>query len=414
MSREANRLSDLDVRQAKAAPIGKSLILPDGWGLRVVVTDAGKKHFEFKTAVGGKERTVRLGLYPSMTLAAARREAERLRLMTREGRNPVQVKQVERIRNRVQAETTFEAVAEELLTGKKKNCSAAYYKKISCGIRANLFPMLGTLPVQTIDAPILREALKKIEARGALEMLGNVRRWAGEVFDFAKAHGQYAGDNPAHALTRNVFKKHQGTNMVALEWPEVPGFWKNLSSPVGDVEPATLCAVKIMFLCALRPGEVRGAKWSEFDFDHARWEIPAERMKARKMHAVPLSKQVLAVLAEAKQYSGNSEYLFPARRGSKSGTLSDRALLNAVRRAAGRDVDAHGCRATFSTYVAESGLWPDNVKDAALAHMKGGIEGRYDRATHYPERIRLMQWYADQVDATVKGAEVIALPTRAA
>lgn len=413
MLRTANRLNDLAVKRAKADPAGqKTNIFPDGLGLRLVVTPAGRKHFEYKTAAGGTERTVRLGQYPEMSLDAARQEAARLRQLAREGQNPVQVKKIERIRNRVKSATTFQSVADELLAGKKKNVSAAYFKKISGGIRANLFPLLGTLPIQEIDSLILREALRKIEARGALEMLGNVRRWAGEVFDFAKAHGQFAGDNPAHALLKNVFKRHDGENMRALAWADVPSFMQGLAAL--EAAPPTVAAIRLVMLTACRPGEVRGARWDEFDFDRARWTIPGERMKMGNAHSVPLSRQALAILADLKNLTGEREYLFPSRPGSKAKTISDMAVLKAVKRAAGKDIHAHGFRALFSTHVAESGKWQDNVKEAALAHGKRGIEGVYDRATHYPERAKLMQWWADEIDSAVRGADVIPIKSNAA
>lgn len=413
MPRTANRLSDLTIRQAKPDSKGKkSVVLPDGHGLRLVITPAGRKHFEFKTAAGGIERTARLGLYPEVSLDDARKEAAKLRRWAKDGRNPVAERRAELLRNRVEAITTFEAVAESLLEGKKKNVSAAYYKKISGGIRANLFPILGPLPIQSIDPPILREVLRKIESRGSLDMLGNVRRWAGEVFDFAKANGQFKGDNPAAALLRNVFQKHSGERMRALEWDEMPGFMRALVSM--EAEEVTVLAIRLLVLTACRSGEVRGARWTEFDFERARWEIPEERMKMRMMHAVPLSRQVLELLTELKALTGKSEFLFPARRGAKANCITDMTVLKAVKRAAGRDVHAHGLRAVFSTHVAESLKWPDAVKEAALAHYKRGVEGAYDRATHYKERVKMMQWYADEIGAAVAGAEVLNLQKDAA
>lgn len=412
MARLAFRLNDLEVRQAKPDPGGvKRLVLPDGYGLRLVVTPSGQKYWQFKTAAGGTESTVQLGIYPAMSLDIARSEAARMRELVRIGRSPATEKRLVKLRSRAQTAITFEGVANELLEGKKKNVSPAYYKKISGAIRANLLPMLGPLPVKSIDAPILRAALLKIEERGSLEMLGNVRRWAGEVFDLAKANGQFNGDNPATALLRNVFQKHAGKRMRALEWIEIPDFIQALGSMKG--EAATAIAVRMILLTACRPGEVRGAKWAEFDTDGARWEIPAARMKMRQMHAVPLSRQVLALLDDLRKLTGYSEYLFPARIGAAAKHITDMTVLKAVKRAAGRDVHAHGLRAVFSTHVGDSLKWPDAVKEAALAHYKSGVEGKYDRATHYKERVKLMQWYADEIDAAVKGADVIPISGRA-
>jgi integrase len=404
------RLSDLVIRQAKPDAVGgKAVILADGYGLRLVVTPNGRKHFQFKTATGGKERTVQIGAYPGLGLEQARAQAAKLRELAKQGHNPVAENRAQRLRNRIRAETTFEAVANELLAGKKKNVSANYWKKIDGAFRANLYPVIGPLAIQAIDPPMLREALRKIEKRGSLDMLANVRRWGSEVFDFAKANGWYIGDNPADALLKNIFAKHTSERMRSVAWDDVGEFVRRLDTL--KAEAATVAAVRLLLLTACRPSEVREAKWTEVSLDRARWEIPAERMKMRQMHAVPLSRQALAVLAELKGLTGHSEYLFPSRVGSDAKCLSDVALLKAVKRAADRaDVHAHGLRSTFATHVAESLRWPDAVKEAALAHSKQGVEGLYDRATHYAERIKLAQWYADEIDAAVRGADVIRLP----
>jgi integrase len=411
--RTAMRLSDLVIRQTKPDPSGKAVILPDGYGLRLVITPNGRKHFQFKTATGGKERTIQMGAYPGMSLDQARIEAAKLRELAKQGHNPVAENRAQRLRNRIRAETTFEAVANELLTGKKKNVSFNYWKKIDGALRANLYPVIGSLAIQGIDPPMLREALRKIEKRGSLDMLANVRRWASEVFVFAKANGWYVGDNPADALLKNIFQKHTSERMRSVAWGDIGDFVERLDTM--KAEGATVAAVRLLLLTACRPTEVREAKWAEFDIDRARWEIPAARMKMRQMHAVPLSRQALGVLAELKRLTGHSEYLFPSRVGSTAPCLSDVALLKAVKRAADRsDAHAHGLRSTFSTHVAESLKWPDAVKEAALAHGKPGIEGLYDRATHYAERVKLMQWYADEIDSAVKGAEIIPLHSKSA
>jgi integrase len=413
MARETNRLNDLVIKQAKPnAKEKKSAILPDGDGLRLVVTPTGRKYWQFKTKAGGKESTAQLGIYPAMSLDKARQEAQRMRDLVREGRSPVAENRIRKLRNRTASATTFEGVANELLEGKKKNVSPAYYKKLSGGIRANLLPILGPLPIQSIDAPILREALRKIEARGALEMLSNVRRWAGEVFDLAKSNGNYEGDNPADSLLRNVFQRHSADKMKTLEWVEVPDFIRALDTL--KAEPETVSAIRLLMLSACRPGEVLGARWAEIDDEKARWEIPAERMKMKKLRAVPLSRQALAVLADLRKLTGQGDYLFPSRPGSAVKTLSGMALLKAVKRAAGREVHAHGFRSLFSTHVAESLKWADALKEAALAHSKLGVEGAYDRAMHYMERIKLMQWYSDEIDSAVKGAEVIPISSKTA
>jgi integrase len=310
---------------------------------------------------------------------------------------------LKKLQQRIKAATTFKSVAERLLEGKAKRVTPEYLRRIESGLRSNLYPVIGDLPIQEITPPLLRESLKKIESRGSLDMLGNVRRWSAEVFDFAKAHGQFTGDNPAEALLKNIFKPHQTTHMVGLAWNEVPKFMQRLDEM--HAEGATIAAVKLLFLTACRPGEVRKGRWEEIDWENARWTIPGERMKMRRVrpqpHAVPLSRQAIEVLKVLKELTGHSEYLFPSRIGAKkSACLTDIAILKAVKRASGNPkIHAHGLRSTFSTHVGESLLWPDAVKEAALAHGKRGVEGIYDRATHYVERTKLMQWWADEIDA---------------
>jgi integrase len=242
-----------------------------------------------------------------------------------------------------------------------------------------------------------------------LDMLKFVLRIAGEVFDLAKSSGQFKGDNPAHALRNNVFARHKKGQMMALPWSDMAGFLHRLDGCYGEFH--TICCVRLMMLAATRPGEARGARWEEFDLDSACWTIPAERMKGRKEHRVPLAHQTVTMLRELLPLTGKGEFLFPGQRGAKTPILSDMALLKAVRRTAGHDkVDAHGFRAVFRTHAEESGLWSFEVMEAALAHgKKNAVVGSYARATHYPQRAKLAQWYADELDRIKRGAEVLAL-----
>jgi integrase len=397
MTRLAERLNDLAIRQSKPDE-HKVKILPDGNGLRLVIYPNGVKAWQFRTKRTGKETTLQIGAYPGVSLAMARKEAAALRETLRQGRDPITERRAARARKRIATETTFEAVAESLLSVKEKNVSPAYLEKLRGAFKANLYPRLGSIPIQDIDSPMLREALHRIEARGSLDMLANVRRWAGEVFDYAKANGQFKGDNPAHALVKNIFALHTREHMKALPWQAMPDFLYRLDLARG--EGATITAVKLLLLTGVRPGEIRGARWEEIDLASTRWVIPASRMKARRPHHVPLSRQALIILKELQTLTGHSEYLFPARVGAKADTLSDMALLKAVRRAANDDtLTAHGFRASFRTHAEESGKWSFEVMEAALAHgKKNTVVGSYARATHYDARTKLMQWWADELD----------------
>jgi integrase len=399
MAQGERRLSATLVQQAKPSPEGGSRILPDGGGLRLVIKPNGAKYWQFRTARGGRETTLQIGVYPTITLAEARDAVERIRKQQAAGLDPLTEKRLAALDRQAAREYTFQAVGDELVGLKRRNgISDSYLKKIEGALAANLYPKLGRMPIQKIEAPHLKEVLRPIEARGSLDMLRFVLRLAGEVFDLAKASGQFKGDNPAHALRNNVFKRHRKGHMVALPWEEMNGFLHRLDGCYGEF--ATICCIRLMIWTATRPGEARGARWEEFNLDGACWTIPATRMKGRKEHRIPLAKQTVAMLRQLHKLTGDSDYLFPGQRGAKTPVLSDMAVLKAVRRTANQEeVDAHGFRAVFRTHAEESGLWSFEVMEAALAHGKQSmVVSSYARATHYNQRAKLAQWYADQLD----------------
>lgn len=404
MAQARARLTAVEVKQAKPNPMGKSRILPDGGGLRLVVHPNGSKYWQFRKTTVGKETTLQLGTYPQVDLATARELAEELRRQAKAGLDLVVERKLKAVRQEMEAAVTFESVGDEFLSIKRRNgISDSYCKKIEGALKANLYPTLGHIPISKIEPALLKGELKPIEARGSLDMLRFVLQIAGEIFDLAKADGRFKGDNPARVLTKNVFQRHKRERMKALPWNEMVGFLNRLDGFYGEF--ATACCIRLMVWCATRPGEARKAEWSEIDFGRACWTIPAERMKLRQEHRVPLPSQAVAMLKELKLLTGSGKFLFPSQRGSKSSVISDVAILKAVRRTVGHaEVDAHGFRAVFRTHAGESLLWPEPVLEAALAHgKKNAVVGAYDRATHYKERRRLLQWYADELDRVKAG-----------
>lgn len=404
MAQVKSRLTAVEVRQAKPAETGKARILADGGGLRLVIKPNGSKYWQFRFTRDGKESSVQLGSYPDVDLATARDLANDERRRVKSGANPVLERKLDKLGKAAEAAITFKAVAEELLSIKKRNgISESYYDKIEGALKANLYPCLGDVPIGRIEPALLKNELKPIEARGSLDMLRFILQIAGEVFDLAKADGRFKGDNPAQALRKNVFAKHKKGQMKALPWDEMPGFLHRLDGFHGEY--ATGCCIRLILWAATRPGEARGARWSEFDLNKACWTIPPERMKLRQEHRIPLPLQAVTMLKELKLLTGSKEYLFPSKRGSKATTISDIAILKAIRRTVGHEnVDAHGFRAVFRTHAGESLLWNEAVLEAALAHgKKNAVVGAYDRATHYEERKKLMQWYADELDRLKKG-----------
>lgn len=404
MAQARARLSAVEVRQAKPDPTGKTRILPDGGGLRLLIHPNGAKYWQFRTSRGGKETILQLGHFPEIDLATARDLAEDMRKKSKAGLNLTTERKLERLNRDAEAAVTFRAVAEELLSVKKKNgISDSYYNKIEGAFEANIYPSLGDIPIARIEPALLKSELRPIEARGSLDMLRFVLQITGEVFDLAKADGRFKGDNPALALRKNVFARHKKSNMKALPWNEMTGFLHRLDGFHGEF--TTACCIRLLLWTATRPGEARKAQWSEINFDKACWNIPAERMKLRREHKIPLPRQAITMLKTLQSVTGHKDHLFPAQRGSKAEAVSDMAILKAIRRTVGHDeVDAHGFRAVFRTHAGESLRWPEPVLEAALAHgKKNAVVGAYDRATHYQERKKLMQWYADELDALLKG-----------
>lgn len=398
------RLTAVEVRQVKPDPTGKSKILPDGGGLRLLVHPNGSKYWQFRTTRAGKETSFQLGTFPQLDLASARELAEDLRRKARAGVDLTIERKLDKLNREVAAAITFRSIAEELLSIKRRNgISDSYHNKIESALKANLYPTLGDIPIGKIEPALLKSELKPIEARGSLDMLRFVLQISGEVFDLARADGRFVGDNPALALRRNVFAKHKKGSMKALQWNQMPGFLHRLDGFHGEF--ATGCCIRLMLWSATRPGEARNAQWSEFDFTKGCWTIPLERMKLRQEHRIPLPHQACSMLKELKLLTGSRQYLFPSQRGSKGLVVSDVAILKAIRRTVGHDqVDAHGFRAVFRTHAGESLLWPETVLEAALAHgKKNAVLGAYDRATHYEERKKLLQWYADELDRLKRG-----------
>ena len=404
MAQARARLTAVEVRQAKPDPAGKSRILPDGGGLRLVIHPNGSKYWQFRVARNGKETSLQLGTFPDVDLATARELANEMRKKASAGLDLATERKLDKLAKAAESAITFKSVAQELLDIKRRNgISESYYQKIEGAFKANLFPTLGDVPIHRIEPALLKNELKPIEARGSLDMLRFVLQIAGAVFDLAQTDGRFKGDNPAQALRRNVFAKHKRGSMKALAWEEMPGFLHRLDGFYGEF--ATACCIRLILWTATRPGEARNARWEEFDLNKACWTIPAERMKLRQEHRIPLPQQAVAMLKELKLLTGAKEYLFPSQRGSKAVTISDMAILQAIRRTVGHDqVDAHGFRAVFRTHAGESLRWEESVLEAALAHgKKNAVIGAYDRATHYAERKKLMQWYADELDRVKKG-----------
>lgn len=401
-------LTDAKARNAK--PGTKPYKLADEKGLFLLVHPRGSKYWRLKYRLAGKEKLLAIGVYPETTLAEARAAAGDARKLIKADRDPLAERQAEKARAAVSAATTFEGVAREWMDTRRTKWAPTYADKVEQTLSTNLFPRIGRLPIASISAPVLLGALRPIEARGALEVAARARRWAGEVFRYAIATGR-ANDDPATAL-KGVLKTGQVVHYPALRRDELGEFQRKLVEYPG--RPETRLALELLLLTFVRPGELRAARWTEFDLEAAEWRIPAARMKARAEHIVPLSRQAVAALEELRTLTGHGEYLFPG--GHKRVPYMSENTINKAITVLGYKgrIVGHGFRATASTILNELGRFPVDAIERQLAHAeRNRVRAAYHRAEYLRERRTMMQDWADLLDSCLQGAEIHILQARA-
>ena len=358
---------------------------------------SGSKLWRFKYRKNGREKSLSIGPYPDISLLQARRERDGARSILANGGDPSAQKQ-EAKRVRIAHENgTFAKVAGAYVEKMKKEGRAERtIKKVDWLLS---FPLdcFGDVPMREITAPLVLDCLKKIEARGTYETAHRVRSTIGSVFRYGVAHG-VADIDPTYAL-RGALVRPKEKPRAAITDPEK--FGELLRAIHGyDGQPTTRIALELLPIVAVRPGELRLANWSEFDFGDAVWSIPAKRMKMKRPHRVPLPSQAVALIEELRPISGNGRYLFPSIRSTHR-PISENTLNAALRRLGytSDQVTSHGFRATFSTIANESGLWSVDAIERALAHGdEDKVRRAYARGEHWDERVRLATWWADLLE----------------
>jgi integrase len=389
-------LTDTTIRNAK--PAAKPYKLYDRDRLFLLVHPNGSKYWRLRYKRNGKEKVISLGAYPSVTLAKARGHAQEVHDLLVNGLDPAEQWAAQQTQTNV---PTFESVARDWLARKKGKLSPSYFVKIEQTLHANLFPRLGEKPIREVTAGMVLDCLRAMEARGAVELARRCKAHAAAIFNYAAALELVpVGYNPARGLTRDVLEHHAVKHFPHLAEAELGEFLRALAEYPG--RPETRLAVKLLLLTFVRPGELRAAKWEEFDLggDAPVWRIPAERMKMRFPHVVPLSRQAIEALKELQLFTGHSPYLFPGGRG-RLPYMSENTINKAIALIGykGRVV-GHGFRATASTILNESREFHPDAIERQLAHKdRNEIRAIYDRAEHLDERRRLMQWWADKLDA---------------
>lgn len=377
------KLSDPKVKKAK--PEAKLYKLADGGGMYLEVMPNGSKYWRLKYRFGGKEKRLALGVYPAITLADARTRRDEARKLLANELDPGEHKQTQKKQNQIAIENSFEAIAREWHALNTPRWTANHAYDVLRSLEKEVFPLFGNAPISAIDAPTVLDAIRKVEGRKAFDVAGRVLQRVRVVFAYAIASGR-ARHNPAAEIVGALAPRPKKKHYPAIKSHELPellhalaGYWeRDKASPLAKI------ATRLLSLTFVRTGELRGAQWGEFDYEKMLWTIPAERMKAREPHTVPLSRQAVEALAELHPLTGHGALLFPSRSGEGK-TMSDNTINMAIKRAgyAGR-MCGHGFRSVASTYLNELGMIRPDVIEAQLAHavksrarclQSGGLHG---------------------------------------
>lgn len=389
MARTTRPLTNTEVLRSKA--IEKDLTLHDGDGLFMVVKTTGKKLWRFRyQRPATKQRTmIGLGAFPALSLADARRlRADYLSLLANGIDPQTQAEQVTE-QQQIALDSIFSTVAANWFTLKQASVTQDYAKDICRSLEKDVFPALGEIPVQEIKARKLIEALEPIKARGALETVRRLVQRINEIMIYAVNTGLIDA-NPASGVGM-AFEKPKKQHMPTLRPEELPKLMRTLV--ISNLSVPTRCLIKWQLLTLVRPSEASGTRWVEIDLDAKLWTIPAERMKAKREHVVPLSAQAIEILSIMKPISANREHVFPSRNDPKEPMNSQTANAALKRIGYGGKLVAHGLRSIASTAMNEYGFKAD-VIEAALAHSdKNEVRRAYNRTTYLAQRKELMIWW---------------------
>jgi integrase len=396
-------LTDPAIRNAK--PRERPYKLGDAGGLFLLVTPAGAKWWRLKYRFGGKAKLLSLGVYPQVSLKEARAKRDEARKQLAAVVDPSAARKAAKAARG--GEDSFEAVVREWHGKHAPRWAPGHAGKIIGRFERDIFPWLGVRPVPEITAPALLEVLRRIEARGAIETAHRAHQNCGRVFRYAIATGRAERD-PAADL-RGALPPVKEKHHASLTDPKAIGaLLRAIDGYQGSF--ISQSALRLAPLTFVRPGELRKAEWSEIDLDAAEWRIPAERMKMKAPHIVPLSAQALGILRELHPLTGTGHYVFPGLR-TPTRPMSENTVNAALRRLgyAKDEMTGHGFRSMASTLLNEQG-WHRDAIERQLAHgERDAVRAAYNYAEHLPERRRMMQAWADYLDGLKNGAQVVAL-----
>jgi integrase len=380
--------------------------MSDGGGLHLLIQASGSKLWRLAYRFAGKQKTLALGSYPSVTLAAAREQRERAKGLLRSGIDPSAERKTAKAARRAGAENSFGAIAEECLAKWTREGRAEATLEKRRYLLRDLAQPLADRPVSDITAPELLSVLRSVEVRGKFETARRLRNTCGMVFRYAIATARAERD-PSVDL-RGALTVHRPVPRPAIVAPDrIAGLLRAIDSCTGT--PATVAALRLLPLVFLRPGELRQAKWGDIDLTVAEWTIPAAIMKMRRPHCVPLSRQALLILQDHHR-SADLTWVFPGI-GTGGKPLSENTLNHALWRLGFKgDMSPHGFRGMASTRLNEMRKWSVDAIEMQLAHKdRNTIRGVYNQAAYWNERVEMMQAWADYLDHLREGGRVVPL-----
>jgi integrase len=408
MPRTVTPLSDSAIKTAK--PKDRLYKITDGQGLYLEIKPTGSKLWRFKYRFDGKEMVpLSFGPYPELTLVAARKKRDEARRLVLEGIDPAEQKKTNKLAQKITG-LTFEGLAREWFAYNSPRWAESTARKASLYMENDLIPVIGARPVNAITRPELVELVRKVEARGTLNAAGKIRQWLHQIFRYGLATG-VVDANPATDLDVVAAPAKATRHHPHITFAELPELLGNIEST--NINTLTRCAIRLLVLTAVRPGELRQAPWSEFDLDAAVWTIPRERMKARRAHVVPLPRQAVTILRQLEEISGDYPLLFPGQQKADR-PMSENTINKALRLMGyeGRQT-GHGFRHLLSTELNGRNYNKDWI-ERQLAHGSDDeIRDTYNHATYLEQRREMMQAWADSLDALCAGANVVSIKRKA-
>jgi len=398
-------LTDIKVKAARVPEGKKQAKISDGGGLFLLVTSAGK-YWKLAYRFGGKQKTLSLGVYPRISLKEARIRREDAKGLLDQGIDPSEKKKKEKRRAAAQSDAiTFEAVATEWMVKQSPTWVQTTAANKQAMLDKHIIPWIGSLPIAEIEAPDVLSVVQRAESRGTIETAHRLRMLCSQVFRYGVATGRIKSD-PTRDLQGALVPLTVTHRATITEPKAVGGLLRAIQNFEGTL--VVKCALQITPYVFVRPGELRHAEWSEVDLEAAEWRIPAEKMKMRVVHIVPLANQVVDILKELQPLTGRGKYVFPSIRNVHR-PMSENTVNASLRRIGYEksEICAHGFRAMASTILHEQG-WNSDIIERQLAHKEGNaIKGAYNHARHLPERVKMMQHWADYLDGLRDGAQVI-------